>query len=217
MKATNEMRKAGFNEDFIEHTLDVNGGEIGYSDNVSIEDIEDVKALQTFMKNVSKIKKTIVITLHFKAKVEELDLSECELDEIAIKWDGNKIKKILFWSGVKNISLSNIERLTELDFSGLANLEDINIYQLQDLQTINMSSNTTLKGIGIYNCRDLTELKLPEEYEEVEFFTLINNGNIPNYNRVEDLFVLKNLNKVSDKRGAASIVDTGLFDFKIKH
>lgn len=154
-------------------------------------------------------------TLQIQAPDKEIDLDKYD---IGVEF---------YFSGCSNLislSLPKIHFITYVSIINCKSLEQLTFTE-DHLASLLISSNRNLKSVNLEKCKDvdliirncdvLTDLKLPEytvEYltKEADSVKISGNKHIEDINNktlINKLF----LNPDSDKRGAASIHDTGLF------
>lgn len=129
---------------------------------------------------------------------------------------------------------------SNIDFSKLKNLKRVNISDSNNFKSLDFSKNNLLSELRIINCKtieylkieginirvlhllgsselqklDIENLPLNIEYVEIDATKLEHLKQNGFLNTIKTIFADNYLNKHSDRRGEASILDTGLFDFK---
>lgn len=208
-----------------------------YIEDLEIKNLNDISKLKK-LKTLRVTEVTDLFYLSTDLDIEHLDISYSSLG-------GRKLDFLKYFTKIKTLNIRHpnmkpIEPLDSDDFDlshikQLKTLESFHLYginlKIENLDFLNESVRyirfekgievDSLKGIERF---DLNQLQIPKEYY-IKVFKHEDNLNspFPNMMREEDInfvrnyeFVNASLKPGDDLRGAASIMDTGLFDFKIK-
>lgn len=119
---------------------------------------------------------------------------------------------------LKDVSFANCVNFKSLSFSNNLHLKELRVIECTGIESLEIEGSS-ISILHLSGCTKLESLRiehLPKKVEYVELAgTKLLKYKVDGFLKtLENCFVGNNLNRESDLRGTASIMDTGLFDFK---